>query len=493
MDSFEMRALQDGSRVVEKLADFAGSVILQLLQKQGYVEKQGIKALLDHIRGGGGTLTTVVSEQRAEDFKELLKKGHIPYVEIEHVDPQTKERSIFFVYRDCNQVGVKDVLKQFEISLDQSCHEVDLDTFMAMTDKKNYGTVYGLTRAEVYAFRDAAKEYNFFYSIVADGDKYAVVGSDVKSIKDVTADMCYNLSGNRGREYEASLRNYFNLQKDFTQQMKPEPGKVKYLVNAKNPTNFITVDEQGITTHSVGRRPERGADGVVRDVIYDCRHVTYPGYDMEKLKQIALELHNPIILSEADFTLVKGLSKTKEAILAEDFVQQYKDFVETMKHRKPDFTRIPRRKPMYIRENLAGLTNLPMGVVNALVQMEIPEVYVDGCDVAYPKELQDRMDAFLEERLYQGMTAEEKAELKQTFVGKEDNRAMDYMLQIENDERRVLKNGSELSPELLNEVQKEAVKRMKEKEIREQTMSKEVAKVLRERMIDRRMEQEVER
>ena len=206
--------------------------------------------------------------------------------------------------------------------------------------------------------------------------------------------------------------------------------------------------------------------------------MTYPGYDKEKLKQLALELHNPFILSEEDFPLVKGLSKTKEAILAEDFVQQYKDLVEAMKHRKPDFTRISRRKPMYVREYLAGLSNLPMGGVNALVQMEIPEVYVDGCDVAYPKELQKRMDAFLEERLYQGMTAEEKAELKQTFEGREDNWAMEYMLQIENDERRVLKNGSELSPELLNEMQKEVLKRMKEKEIREQTMSKEVAKVL---------------
>ena len=83
------------------------------------------------------------------------------------------------------------------------------------------------------------------------------------------------------------------------------------------------------------------------------------------------------------------------------------------------------------------------------------------------------MDTFLEERLYQGMTVEEKAELKQTFEGREENRAMDYMLQIENDERCVLKSGSEPSPELLNEVQKEAVKRMKEKEIREQTMNKE--------------------
>ena len=71
--------------------------------------------------------------------------------------------------------------------------------------------------------------------------------------------------------------------------------------------------------------------------------------------------------------------------------------------------------------------------------------------------------------------------------------SLENMLQIENDERRVLKNASELSPELLNEVQKEAVKRMKEKEIREQTMNKEAAKVLRERMIDKRMEQEVDR
>lgn len=493
MDSFEMRALQESSRVVEKLADFAGSVILQLLQKQGYVEKQGIKALLDHIRGGGGTLTSVVSEQRAEDFKELLKKEHIPYVEIEHVDLHTKERSIFFVYRDCDQAGVKEVLKQFEITLDQSCHEVDLDTFTAMMDKKPYGTVYGLSKAELYAFREAAKDYNFYYSVVADGDRYAVVGSDTKILSDVTADMSYNLSGNKGREYEASLQNYFQMQEDFTERMKPELGKVKYIVNAKNPANFISIDEQGITTHSVGRRPERGTDGVVRDVIYDCRHVTYSGYDREKLKQLALELHNPIILSEAEFSLVKGLSKTKEAILSQDYIQQHKDFVETMKKRKPDFARVPRRKPMYAKEDLIGLSNLPMEVVNVIAQLEIPKVYVDGSDIAYPKELQDSMNILLEELLYQGMTAEEKAELKQNIEGREENSAMEYMLQIENGERRVLKNAGSISPELLNEVQKEAVERMKEKEIREQTMNKEMAKMLRDRMIDKRMEQEVDR
>ncbi|MBR4059204.1 MAG: hypothetical protein IKK03_05110 [Lachnospiraceae bacterium] len=49
--------------------------------------------------------------------------------------------------------------KQFELALDQSCHEVDLDTFIQMTDKKPYGTVSNLTKAEVYAFWEAAKRY----------------------------------------------------------------------------------------------------------------------------------------------------------------------------------------------------------------------------------------------------------------------------------------------------------------------------------------------
>ena len=175
MDAFEMKTLNDGSRLVEKFADFAGSVILQLMQKQGYVEEQGIKALLNHIKKGGGTLTVTLTEERAEDFKELLKEAHIPFVEIEHVDATTKERSIFFVYRDCDQAGMKEVLKKFELSLDKSCNEVDLETFEAITDKKNFGSVEGLTKEEVYAFREAAEDYNIHFCVVGNKDNYRIV------------------------------------------------------------------------------------------------------------------------------------------------------------------------------------------------------------------------------------------------------------------------------------------------------------------------------
>ena len=377
MDSMEMKTLQETSRVVEKMADFAGSVILQLMQKQGYVEKQGIKALLDHIREGGGTLTTVVSEQRAEDFKELMKGEHTPYVEIEHVDPNSKEKSIFFVYRDCDKMGVKDVIKQFEIALDQSCHEVDLDTFIKMTDKKSYGTVSNLSKAEVYAFREVAKGYVFNYSVVADGEKYAIVGSDAQALSYAVSDMCYNLSGNLGREYEIALQNYFLQQKALVERMKPEPGQVKYIVNKNNPANFISVDENGITTHSVGRRLERGADGVVRDV-------------------------------------------------------------------------------------------------------------------AYPKELAERMDAFLEEHLYQNMAPEKKVKLQEEMSiaegSKTHNKAVNYMLQMEDRDREMLRAGNKHMLDYYNEVQKEAMKRLVEKDVKEQVMNQDREKMLKERMVDKRID-----
>ena len=493
MDSMEMKTLQETGRVVEKMADFAGSVILQLMQKQGYVEKQGIKALLDHIREGGGTLTTVVSEHRAEDFKELMKKEHIPYVEIEHVDPNTKEKSIFFVYRDCDRMGVKDVMKRLEIALDQSCHEVDLDTFIKMTDKKSYGTVSNLSKAEVYAFREAAKGYVLDYCVVADGEKYAIMGSDPRALSCAASDMCYNLSGSLGREYEIALQNYLLMQEDLVERMKPEPGQVKYIVNKNNPANFISVDENGITTHSVGRRPEHGADGVVRDVIYDSYHQTYEGYDQEKLKQLVKELHNPIILSAESFPLVKEITKNGEAVLSQDFVQQYKDFVESMKKRKPDLPKLPQRKPMYVKENLIGLSNVPRKVVNALVQSEIPEVYVYGYDVAYPKERAEQMDAFLEERVYQGMKPEEKADLKQSMESKVENRAIKYMLQKEENERSNLRNIKSMTPEVYNETQKEALQRLDRKRIQEQIMNKEAVKILQNRNINKRISQELER
>lgn len=492
MENFEMQTLQETGRVVEKMADFAGNVIVQLLQKQGYVEKQGIKALLDHIREGGGTLTTVVSEQRAEDFKELMKKEHIPYVEIEHIDPSTKEKSLFFVYRDCDRMGVKEVLKQLEIALDQTCHEVDLETFIAMRNQKSYGTLGNLTKAEVYAFREAAKEYFFEYCVVADGERYAIVGSDAKALSCAASDMCYNLSGELGREYEIALQNYLLQQKEFVEQMKPEPGKAKYIVNKNNPANFISVDEKGITTHSVGRRPERGADGVVRDVVYDCYHQTYEGFDKEKLMQLVKELHNPIILSAESFPLVKEITKTGEAVLSQDFVEQYKKFVQVMEERKPDLTRLPQRKPKYKKENIVGLSNVPRKVINALMQTEIPEVYLYGYDVAYSKELAERMDAYLEEHLYEGMAPEEKAKLQEELrvseESKNGNRAVEYILKMEDRDKELLRARNSHTPDYYNEVQKEAQQRLAGKSVKELVLNHEKEKVLREKSIDKGME-----
>ena len=390
MDDMELRTLGDAARVTEKLADFAGNIILQLMQKQGYVEKQGIEALLSHIKEGGGTLTSVVSADRAAEFGELLRKEHIPYVELEHTDPQTKERSVFFVYRDSDRERAKQVLKEFELTLDKTCHEVDLETFVNMTDRTRYGMVKGLTRAEVYAFREVARMYNMTFSValspkkhMGDKDRYAVVCDSKELLEDAVSDMCYDMSGVRGREYGFMMENHFRQERWLEAQMEPEPGKVKYLVNARNPSNFLTVDEHGITTHSVGKRPERGADGVIREVIYDCQHTTYIGYNRSILKKLALELKYPIVLSAEEFPLAHGLSKTGEAILSQDFVSMYQPFVKAMERREPDYQKPPMRKSISEREEVLEqemnekdalkIKNIPFPDVFSDVQKEARE------------------------------------------------------------------------------------------------------------------------
>lgn len=492
MDSVEMKTLEEVSRLTEKFADFAGSIIMQLLQKQGYVEKQGIQALLTHVRTGGETRTTIVSEQRAEDFKELLKEAHVPFVEIEHVDAKTKERTMFFVYRDIDEGKVREVIKLFEIGLDKECHEVDLDTFEKLMDKKNYGTLSDLSREEILAFREAAKVYDFTYCVVADGEQYSILGSDTQMLKSIFTDMCYNLSGERGKAYEAALREHIQMQENLIEQMKPETGKVKYLVSATHPENFITVDEQGITTHSIGTREETQPDGTTKQVIYDVRHVTYPGYDTEKLKLLALELQKPVLLSQEEFTLVTGLSKTKEAILSPQFVEAYEKLVDVLRDKKPNFTRVPQRKPLFSREELIGYSNIPMSVIYKLQEQNLSNVYIDGNDVAYPKEIEEEMNTFWEQELYADIPVEEREAERSKYESREENAALEYMLLMEAGERSMIK-GKQVNPDILNEVQKEAMEKVAKKEIKEQVMNKEVAKILQNHMRDRRMQQEVPR
>lgn len=349
MDGMEMGNFREAARVVEKMADFAGIVIMQLLQKQGYVEEKGVKALLTHVRGGGTTLTTAVSEEREEGFKELLKEAHIPFVEIARTDPETGERTIFFVYRDNDRDRMGEVLKKFALQIDKSCHEVDLETFGNIVAEKNYSMVTGLTKGEVYAFREVAWDHDIHFCVVADGSRYGIVADSRSGLSGALEDMRRNLSGSEGREYTAAVEQYLEQQESLVERMKPEPGKVKYLVNAKNPCVFLSVDERGITSHSVGILPPKAEPGqkpedTEKDCVYDCHHISYP-YSRERIKQLAVGLHNPVILTQEEFSgMVEGIAENGEAVLSQDFIHGFKLFVERMEKREVELSRLPVRE-----------------------------------------------------------------------------------------------------------------------------------------------------
>lgn len=347
MDGMEMGVFGEAARVAEKLADFAGSVIIQLLQKQGYVEEKGVKALLSHVRDGGGTLAAVVSEARAEGVRELLKGAHLPFVEIARTEPDTGERMVFFVYRDRDRGRMGEVLGKFAMQIDKSCHEVDLETFGDMAMGKNYGMVSGLTRGEVYAFREAAGEHDICFCVVADSSGYGIVADSSSGLSGVLEDMCRNLSGSEGREYAVAMEDYLERQEGLVERLKPEAGKVKYLVNAGNPSVFLSVDRGRITTHSVESRPEVQPDGTVKNVVCDSRHISFL-YSGEQMRRLVTKVYSPVLLTGEEISgMVEGIAEDGGAVLAKDFVHGYKAFVERMAGRTAELPGMPVREAFH--------------------------------------------------------------------------------------------------------------------------------------------------
>lgn len=106
-----------------------------------------------------------------------------------------------------------------------------------------------------------------------------------------------------------------------------------------------------------------------------------------------------------------------------------------------------------------------MNGIHAVVQLNNQQVFVDGTDVAFKKELKPQMDALLGEHIYkplsEGECAEVRAVVEGRVEGKDENKAIAYMLGIEQGERSILRTSKNLSLSLLNETQREALESIK--------------------------------
>lgn len=402
---------------------------------------------------------------------------------------------MFFVYRDSDREKMAQIIKAFALEVDQSCHEVDLASFEEMMQGKEFGSVSGLTREEVYIFREAAKDHNIHFCVVADGSRYGIVANDAVTLEDALADMCFNMAGARGREYREKVAECLREREAFSQKAKPGKGAVKYVVDARNPENFISIDEWGYTTHSIRSREEIRPDGKRERIYYDARHKIHFAPEKEWLQEAACRLACPVIVDE--MPLVEGFTSTGEAVLVPDFVEQYGVFEKRMealrKSAGPDIRRIPPWEPLYSRERLEGYRGLPVDLIAKLQKVRISGLYINGGDIAYPKESEKEVEAWMAEHFYKDLTAEQREEARERHQGTERNEAVDFMLSIEPLKRRGLYSRYRTPVEFMAGVQREAMENLENREIVRQTFDREAARQLKERQTDRRIAQDLEK
>lgn len=410
-----------GEQMATAFADF----LTALIKRQGFIEDFDAYEIVKYVSQGGSTIQTCVSLDRVDLMSELLKKHHVSYLCVNSTDPQTGESNYIFIMK--NERGVRNafsvVQQEFQLMLDTEKKEIPPQSFASLFKDENIGIVNNLTPEEILAFRNVSKHYDMRYTVTA-GEKrgtHCIYCSNPRMLKEAMIDVSYNFSQKKGQEYAAALHEYVATAESFKEKAMHVPqGKTLYVVDAKDPRHFISITSRNFTSHSVNMETERMPGGVTREVLADTMHKTYDINKTDELFAMAKSLRTPIFLSEQEFSLVKGIAKSGEAILSEDFASRYDKVKEGLAKSKSVLMREPVHKNALEYQEMSGYVHLPKDVIRTLEQMEMKDVTIIHNDIAFPKSKQQEMDGILEALLYLDMKPLERREAELFYRGAGD-------------------------------------------------------------------------
>ena len=420
--SSEFRTVAD---VTQQLSNSIIDLFTALVKKNGFIEDLEGTSIVQHMMEGGTTLQTVVSLDRVELMTELLKKNHIAFLTTTSVNPVTGEQQYVFVMKNTQNTinAFNEVQKEFQIILDADKRELNPDTFFELHKNNSIGIVDSVSKAEVLAFRNVAKHYDFKFAITSGRTEgtFAIYCSEKEQLNNAMLDVAYNMVSDRGEEYVSELNTYANNIDSWSMKIHNiADGDVLYIVDANDPRHFISVNKDEYMTHSINIQKERIPGGQTREILADTMYKAYSVERKEELIHSINLMKHPVYISQQEFNLVEKLSKNGEAILAEDFAQKYKDFKEFAKSKEVINLHRPVHKNAFEYASLDGYINLPKATILKLEEANIKGMTIIGNDIAFEKGATAEIERVLEQELYKGLTPLKKREAELFYKGAGD-------------------------------------------------------------------------
>lgn len=434
--------------ITKSLLDLFIDLAKEKAKKNNYHEKSGIEALIEHLKAGGKIKAHVVDSKDAKIMEACMKSSNVKYVATKTTDENGKS-VVAFWYRESDESLMNEVKEKFIYEIGNGNGYINPREFVNTNINNTIYAEKGLDEVELEIILDYAKKDNFMISYIqseVDPDKYDVIymPKDEEKMHKALCSMAYDLSGIEGDKYRQKIKMALQNRKDFDERIKVSKNEILVIVDTENPHNFITVKEDSFTTHCIDIVKQKGVGGTVNNVLSDKNMITISSYNREELMDYVEELNNPVIMPLSEFNIIKGLSKTNEAIIGseDEFRTNYKNIKEMLNERADKYTSKVVDGPTKISDKIYTYENIPQAaqifIYTEIENSKLEEtVFLSGNLACSDKDYPAVMN-IMERALYKGLSEKERIEAKMLYEHNEslniESESVQYIIDVNKPE-----------------------------------------------------------
>lgn len=386
-------------------------------------DKQMVKELANYHKSGGNLLADDIDIAFAGVFEQLLRNKGIPFVAASAIDPTTKEQRVVFTTRDKDKAAVAQVREQYNFELNVGLGEMQPNKFLNLNLNQNIQSVSGLTPVELEVFRHNVTNMNLSYALDYDrkADTYSVLYSykDEKNINDALTLTAYDLSGDKGTLVKENIERELDNRSKFKLSITPVQNQTLYVVDAVNPANFIAINQDNYSMHTLRAVKEKQQDGRIHEIIKDMADTKPKSFNKEEVLRLADNLlQRPVVLTQDEMKLVSNVDIQGKITLnnPNQFMSIYNDMSKKLAFKNLSLKHKKTMDELNPKNEITGLSNISDADINQIktlvTESKIKGVSISGNQIAYTSEAKRQMQNILNSVLYEGLSPEKRFEAK---------------------------------------------------------------------------------
>lgn len=447
------------------IVDFLSKILTQTMKQNKFEDKtqKAMKTMLEHIKGGGQLRTSAVTPEESQIYEKYLKAMNVPYVRFQCSDQSNSETKVNFVYRDIDEALARQVKEKFLYETGIGLKEMELRDFVSANKDKDILIAYNLDRVEIEVLKQnipSDVQYSVTESKNTPG-KFNVLynRSNKEVVKNSIKDMFFDLAGAEGEKFRSEVSALLDEKDAFDLSLVPKEGERIFVVDKECPTNFISVQREGFSTHSLDINNKKK--------IFDKNSISVAAYNRETLMKYVSGMSAAVILSADEFKLVEEIGTNGEAIpiQGEDFYNKLNEMKKTLESKnnvykadkliEPEskkepihtFEKIPAEMRVQISsmiENNAIKNATIMGDYFAFSDKEMPFVKDNIMPLLYPNTMSD-LKKFEAKMLYEGRG---KVNLTTEITSPQfllDGNNPRYMIELQREKAIIREEGKEIA------------------------------------------------